>query len=782
MKMIFRSWWRNKLSTAISVVSLTVGLVCSLMLLLFVLGEYRVAGAVGDGQNVYMVEQRDVFSADQNAVESSTSPNRTYRMAEKYSQIEYMVSAHSGDWRFKETDNSNQGHYRVTSHFADMFDIPVVAGDLHAVLHSPDMIAVTNSFMLEMYGRPAVLGDRINAVSGENSWINGKPAPVVDHLVSIGAVLDEAQKLPFNFSALSLMSESEIIAMGDVTLGLFYNFVKLGDRVDVDQFTTIVKADTLLMKNGGDDLRFTSWDNIYFDASPRSVNSRGNDFIVRRDPAIVSIGLAVALLILLIAVFNYVNITMTRARERLRNVAAQRIFGASAREVRWQTVLDTALLVLFCFALSLVVIDALVPQFNAFMDSRVAVTEMFEACNVLVVIGLLLMLVFLPSFYILWKIGTRSAIESLKNTAGRALNISSVLVVAQFAISVVLMVVGWNIARQMNFVASNIASTRTIVSLSPSSREGISSSYVDRLVSQAYVAGYSLNSPCRLSGSMSINGEVNSLLRGDEDFLSFYGIRLVEGRGFTSSDTLTSILVNEEFVKQKKLQPPVEGQVYKFNNQTNTIVGVVEDFMFADARQPIGSLMIEYVGKSKTLEYAKWGLFVKVTGNPDQRIDDMRELWAADFYDTPMPEIKSVATLYKEMHPAEERLLTIVEIFMVISGLLTVLGLFGLAFYSVARRRREIALRKIHGSTAAGIVWRLCLMFGVWVGVACVIALPVAYFLSVWWLQSFVYRVEIAWWVFAATVGAAVCVTLLTVIYQTYRAANANPANSIKTE
>lgn len=781
MKMIFRSWWRNKLSTAISVVSLTVGLVCSLMLLLFVLGEYRVAGAVGDGQNVYMVEQRDVFSADQNAVESSTSPNRTYRMAEKYSQIEYMVSAHSGDWRFKETDNSNQGHYRVTSHFADMFDIPVVAGDLHAVLSSPDMIAVTNSFMLSMYGRSAVLGDRINALSGENSWVNGKPLPIVDHALSVGAILDETQKLPFKFSALSPMPDSEIIAMGDVTMGLFYNFIKLGSGVDLDPFAAMVTSDTLLMKNGGDHLRFTSWDNVYFDASPRSVNSWGDDFIVRRDHSIVSIGLAVALLILLIAVFNYVNITMTRARERLRNVAAQRIFGATAGEVRWQTVLDTALLVLFCFGLSLVVIDALLPQFNAFMDSRVAVAELFEACNVLVVIGLLLALVFLPSFYILWKIGTRSAIDSLRNTAGRSLNISSVLVVAQFAISVVLTVVGWNIARQMNFVASNIASISTVIRIAPSSSEGLPRSYVDRIISSAYVAGYSLYSPCELSGSMSINDEVNSMLRGDEGFLSFYGIRLISGRGFTSSDTLSNILVNEAFVKQKKLQPPVEGQTYKFNNQMNTIVGVVEDFMFADARQPIGSLMIEYDGQLK-LNDSKWGLFVKVTGDPDRRMDDMRAVWAADLPDMPMPEIKSVATIYKEMHPAEERLLTIVEIFMVISGVLTVLGLFGLAFYSVARRRREIALRKIHGSTAAGIVWRLCRMFGIWVGVACVIALPVAYFLSVWWLQSFVYRVEIVWWVFAGTVAAAVVVTFITVIYQTYRAANANPANSIKTE
>ncbi|MEG1414946.1 MAG: FtsX-like permease family protein, partial [Mucinivorans sp.] len=199
------------------------------------------------------------------------------------------------------------------------------------------------------------------------------------------------------------------------------------------------------------------------------------------------------------------------------------------------------------------------------------------------------------------------------------------------------------------------------------------------------------------------------------------------------------------------------------------------------AHKSIESLMINYNRPSAERNSA-WGLFVKVTGNPRDRADELRTLYTTMAPGEPMLEIKSVATIYKEMHKSEEQLLTMVTIFMYISALLTALGLFGLAFYTVGRHTKQIALRRVHGSTRAAIVWRLMRTFALWVGVACVIATPIAYFLSQQWLASFTYHVPMAAWVFALTILFTAVVGLLTVIYQTWKAASTNPARFIKAE
>lgn len=775
LKMIFRSWLRSPLSTIISLISLALGLLCSTVLILFVLGEYKTANALGDTSNVYLLESVDYFYTDKNVRSSRTSPVLALDMSEKFGEVQRFTTAMDESWKHKDAvraKNYWSKIYSVTPQFAEMFDIPVLEGDLKKTLSSASEVAVTNSYIQYVYGKDAVIGDRIMAESGGNMWVNGVQQKAKIHDVIITTILDENTKTPLAYGGLHAMAISEINEKRSVYSNSFYSFIQLRADSDIETLQNKVKADTVNFKK---DMQvfYTPFQDVYFDDTSHNTMHDGG-FIVRRDSSILSIGMTIAFAVLFIAAFNYVNITMTRARGRLKNIAGQRIFGATKWSVRLQTVLDTTLLVLVSFGVALLVMNAILPQFNSFMDSDITIADIFAGVNALYITGLLAVLILLPSLYILLKIEVSSPMETFKNPMGKSVKISSIMVIAQFVISVVLIVVSLNISRQMNYIASDRPNAKNVVLIYNSANEKLDAEFVTQIQSQAFVESYDFNGPVPRS-SVSSDGKNANYLRGGNQVIEFYEMRMLEGRNFVESDTKRNVILNEAAARQFEIESPVEGKSFTFNGDTVSVIGMVKDFLYDNAHKAIQPLVIE-PDKSENDPANCWGIYVKVAGNTDVVIDQIKAMYKGK---GPLG-FETVAQMYKDMHPAEKRLQTMVDIFMYISMLLTALGLFGLAFYTVGRRRKEIAIRKIHGSTTLRVILLLCRTFAMWVGIAFVIAVPIAYYLSSEWLSTFIYRAPMVAWVFLATAGVAALVTFVTVIFQTWRAASENPAESIK--
>lgn len=777
LKMIVRSWLRNPLNTFISVTSLTTGLVCCIMLILFVLGEYRTAHSLGDTTGVYLLEEQSPFFSDKNIRSRNVSPYIAHDLQERFAEVEKTVMVHTIRWQFEGcvTEKNESGQiYETTPELCDLFAIPVLEGDLRSTLQSTSEVAVTNGLMMELYGRRARLGDRIMAKSGGKNWVNGVPDAVVTHDVVVTTILDDSRPLPMKYRMLTAAKpmDSQIQSY----TGFYYTFIKLINKDAANRLQAKIVSDSLLMDNGGLFLR--SFDDVYF-TDPNKVETSRDGFIESRDPMLLGIGLSIALAILVIAAFNYINITMTRARSRLKNIAGQRIFGASKWAVRWQTVLDTTLLVALCFGLALVFIDSFTEQFNGFMQSKITLFDIFIWPNIVVVLGLLVVLIMLPCLYILARIEVSSPMETFKNPMGRKAQISSIMVVAQLVISIVLITVSINIARQMDYIATVRPGAQAILQLVNGNGQNIPADFADKVRALAFVTEHTTARPLP-GGAVSSGSRLANLMDGDKALFSFYDIKFKEGRPFNDADNEENAIVNEAFLAAFDIKEPAQGQQVNFNGQ-HTIVGVVEDFVYADAHKKIDPLLIVY---SQSKPGACYSLCVKTNGNTDANADELKALWKQMYPNSGdgTLEIKSVAQIYRDLHPSEKRLMTMVNIFMAISILLTALGLFGLAFYTVGRRTKEIALRKIHGSTTAQVILLLCRTFAIWTSVSFVIALPVAYYLSLQWLSDFAYRVEIVAWVFVLTALVAALVTFATVFFQTWSAARANPALSINIE
>lgn len=741
------------------------------------LGEYKVKNSLGNTDNIYLIETLDPFYNDKSAMTDTSNPKDTHKISETYGEVELATVAKQGDWRHKDGINEirrGDGVYMVTSDFCKIFDIKVKEGNLEKTLNSPSEIAVTNSYMQYIYGKNAVIGDKITASSEGNNWVNGVQVPPTVYDKTITTIIDEQTKTPLAFGALTLMPMSEIASMSSVYFNNYYSFIKLRKNESIEKLADKIAADTLNFYDEKE-LTFTPFHKVYFDDSQRRDTYNGKSFIMRRDPSLLVIGLSIAIAILIIAMFNYVNITMTRARIRLRNIAGQRIFGASKWNVRWQTLLDTSLLVTISFLISLIIIYYITNSFNNFLDCKIAITDLLLPYNALSIAGVLLLLILGSTIYILVKIDISSPMEILKNHVGDKISISNILVISQFVISITLIVISLNIYRQINFISTQRPFANSILQISSNNVNDpkLPKDFTDAVKSLAIVDDFSANGPLPGS-SISVNGVSVNGIEAKKSTLDFYGIELLEGRYFEQTDNRNNVIINEATIPVFEIEKPVLGKQIHFNNDTLTIIGVVKDFIYEDAHKAIQPVIIRNDNSDdNTTSY--WRLFLKVNTNSDDAHDKINATWKNIYPNSAGITIKTVAQIYKEMHPSEVRLMNIVNIFMYISIVLTALGLFGLSFYTVKKRAKEIAIRKIHGSSTQNVIVMLCKTFAVWIAIAIVVATPIAAYLSIEWLSTFTYRVPLALWVFAATIAIATLITFFTVIFQTWRAASANP-------
>lgn len=779
IKMILRSWKRNALSSAISTISLTVGLTCSLTLLLYVLNEYKISQSLGDPAGVYQFKSGHLFDKPGALPSNSVTASAMDPWVEAVPEVEYAVLLTSRDnYKWGKLDRYMKGVpplYSVSPELTELFDLPVEQGDLAATLADPSQVAITRSFAnLYFEDGSNPMGQTIEG--SFSSWANGQEHKRT-RTMTVTTILDDSKPLPLTYSGLCSYVEADDPRKQNVNFSATYAFVKLHEGVDVDEFTARLNTDSATMKlTKLSNYKFTSVGDLYLvDDVVGQFNE--NQLVVTRSRSVFYIGITAAMAILVIACFNYVNITMTRAASRLRNIAGQRIMGASSWSVRWQTVLDTAMQVVVAMVLSLCMMVYILPSFNSFMESNLTLWNLFEPTNLLAVLSLLVVVVSLPSVFVIYKLETSNPLITFKSTtsAGR-MGFVRTMVIAQFVVSVVLVTVSLTVVRQMNFITRSIPSAEHVVRVSPSSNNPLPAEFVNRVLADASIVSASGASTIP-SGRLGSRDYTYFMIDADPNFIDMYELKLVEGRGFTEADSTNVMIVNETFVTAHDIKNPM-GMVIHINGEDRKIVGIVADFMFESAKKKTDAAVIV----NSSFNPNRVGtLYLRMNGDIDRAQDNIRDIYDQTAIEKGnAPKITTLSTIYRELNPAEAKLQTMVGIFSVISMLLTALGLFGLSWYSVQRRVREIAIRKIHGATSYEVMALLCRGFLGWVLIAFVVALPIGYYISAQWLSDFVYRVSLPWWLGCVVAAIAIALTMLTVIFQSLNAANANPANAVR--
>jgi len=799
MKMILRGWFRSPLSSSISLLSLAIGLLCSTILLLFAVTEFRMAKSLGNDPNVYFLEQNDDFDSEKGTYRPEAPKEFVAAIADKYPEvIEWtVIGQHCWKWQYDEK-SSYEGPFTisVTPSFTKFITIPMEEGCLDSVLAHPNAIAITRTYANQIFPGKNPIG---KTISGEQQgrYVDANGTVYTENkTLVVEGIIDDRFRSFLDVRAIFSRSEDNVRTIPNAET--FSGLIKLQKGTSPDEFMEKIRSDYSDESDDFDpaELRLRRISDAYFEFAG------DKEYIFKtRDKDTLIIGLTIALIVLFISSFNYLNITLIRAPRRLKNLAGQRIMGASKWKIAGQIITETTLHVFVGFALALIFMPTAMQLFNSFMGSNLQWQDTLQWKNLPYMLLLLSTLIILPAIYLISKFTIKQPMEVFKNPAGNKIQYLGTLIVLQMLISVVLVAFSINVKKQMDYIVSIVPQAHQIICIEA---DGwlLSQDFIDHVKQSATTTEY-------LSGRIKPNLQTideygNTFLFRETrpNYFEFLRIPIVMGRAFDSIPTgIKQVVANKAFIKSKEIENPI-GYEFSIDNSNRNmmvgggnldtrnyereyrIVGVCEDFTTLNAALSVPPTL--YIFASEI--YALWTINIRFSGSLEDKINEIKEIFEkyaekGEFDDGVfMPKLYTMADYYTKLNPEVNRLRIMVTFFAFISIFLSAIGLFGLSWYLVERRRKEIALRKVHGASTGTLLLLLCKTFFIWCAIATIIALPIGYYISQYWLQRFAYRIDNSILTLLLTALIAATVTFLTVIFQTTRAAMTNPARFIKND
>jgi len=507
--------------------------------------------------------------------------------------------------------------------------------------------------------------------------------------------------------------------------------------------------------------------------------------------------LLIAGLILLIACSNFVNLSLANSFARNREIGTRKTLGSSTNQLIGQLWTESLMLCVIALIIGLGIAWLVLSEYNAMMNYRLTIGELFTPLNLTIFIFIFLFITILAGGYPAWRIAQSNIIQTLKGTATvKTSRLRNSLTVVQFTIATVLIIATIIISFQLRYVnlrplgfdKNTVISIPIGVGIEP---ELALQKMRNALASQPSVEAVSaadINLGRGRDGNMSDSRfgfdyegrQVSTnFMRIDYDYLKTLDIKLVSGRDFDRSYLTDSsaVLINKQMAIQL-------GGVDKVLNKTlklagsNEIIGIIDDFNFKKLDQKVQPLTLSINPGIFTVQY----IFVRVNGDQlSEQLAKVEKVWKtvnpkatieASFLDD------NIQDLYRE----EQRFVKIIISGAIIAISISSLGLFALALMMINKRVKEIGIRKVLGSSVSSIMLLLSKDFLKLMLIAFLIATPIAWWMMQNWLQHFVYRIDIQWWMFLLAGLISVVIAMVTIAWQTLRAATGNPINSLRDE
>lgn len=508
---------------------------------------------------------------------------------------------------------------------------------------------------------------------------------------------------------------------------------------------------------------------------------------------VVKIFFVVAIVILLIACINYINLVTARATKRAKEVSVRKVVGAGKKQLFWQFITESLLVFVIAMVLSLVIIYSIMPFYNN-LSGKNLIFNFYDG-RVLVLYGCaLLVTVLFAGIYpalTLSSFNPALALKGLILGLGKNAFFRKMLVVVQFTCSIVLIISTVIIGQQLKYIRQkNLGfNKKNVITFNGRKFADHYDAIKAELEKQSGITGVTAGSNDIMNiqsttGDADWDGktadQANFMINQmdvDRNFLKVMNLQLVSGTGFTGTPADSAhYIINEEAARQMRIKDPI-GKRFTFHNRKGTIVGVVKDFHFKNMRLNIQPCILSY-----KMFWNWWRFYVKTTGsNAPQAIAALQKLWKEYNPDYEF-EYQFLDQRFDDMYKNDIHVAVLFDCFAGIAIVISCLGLFGLVTYMAETKVKEIGIRKTLGASVSNIIMLLSKDFMKLVFISLLIAFPVAWFMMNKWLTNYAYRTELQWWVFAIAGACAFFIAFITVSSKAFRAAQSNPVKSLRSE
>ena len=771
--------------TFLNLLGLVTGITSSILILLWIHDEVNINKFHANGDHIYQLFRNMKQTGGYVATTPSIPKPAADLLASDYPEVE-QVALYS--WPMEKTIGEGNkaskfsGRY-VSPGFLQIFTFPLLVGDTGSALEGLNSILISKSTAEAFFG-----ADWNTQALGRTLLIDGK-----NEMQVTGVFDDPGANSTLDFDW--LMPAQQFIKdndwVNDWGNGSFSVFFTVADEQKAQavahRVVDEIKTHTVGATNSGDEtLIIQKFEDTYL------YSNFDNGVIHGGRIDYVHIMTGAVILILLIACINFMNLTTARADRRSREVGVRKVMGAQKASITMQFFVEALAFSAIAVVLAVGIAYALLPYFNQLVGKDLAI-DFTQPMAWAVITGLIAGVGVLSGSYPALVMPAFSIIQSLKGGTGQGRGSSIVrkgLVVFQFAISTLLIIGTIVIYQQLDYVLNKdlgLNKENLIdVHLEGDSLEQFNAYKTELLkISQVKAVSGTSGNPIaygRSTSSANWEGkdpsagyEVNVMIT-DKDFINTMGMTIIKGRDFSKDyNDSTNFIINEVAATLMGFENPI-GKRLSFWGLDGKIIGVVKNFHMANMHQPISPLIVTCIDPSGSSS-----MMVRLQGNLSEGLKQV-EAVTKKIYPSMGFQYRFTDELLEQSYAGEQTASTLVNIFAVISILISCLGLFGLSSFTAEQRAKEVGVRKVLGSNEWQIVYLLSKDYAKLILIAFVIAIPFGYYLMQDWLNNFEFRTVLQPTVFIYAGLASLVIGALTVGFKSYQAATVKPVKSLKNE
>jgi len=802
IKIAIRNLKKYRGYSLISIFGLAVGLACTILIMLFIINELSHDRYNKKADQIYRACLK--FNMGSNQFDSANCPvPLAPTMVEEYSEVIAATRLYHLNYRnkyvyvrYKDKQFKELNFLWADPTIFNVFTIPLIAGDPAAALSKPNSVVLTPASAQKYFGDENPIGKMFTLQDG-----------------SLYEVTGIAQKLPptshFHFDFLASFSSIKKSRDPEWYDTAVYTYIVLQDKYNWRELNNKLPALSrkyvapIIEKAMGVSYdKFIESGNYFgFFIEPlldiHLYSDVGNGLGKKGNINTVIVFSGIALLILIIAAINFINLVTARSTIRANEVGVRKIVGSSRRQLIFQFLAESVITSIISLFLAMVMVNLLLPSMNDLLGSELSLSFISDWQFILIIILIILIIGILAGSYPALLLSSFKPVEVLKGkiqsgTKGQLFR--KVLVVFQFVASIVLITGAIVIYSQLQFMRDKdlgFNKEQIIIIQNVNKLDKNQKSFKDQLIQHADIKSATFTDclpqmmlevkPFQKIGAESNENHTLITISADHDFNSTFQVTMNAGRYFNRmySTDANTVILNQAAVKSLNFENPLDEELLLLgrNKRKMDVIGVVNNFhteTIHEQIKPMAAILIRNIP----------GEFLSVRIQPGrirESLEFIENQWNQFVPNQPL-EYTFFNDQFNQSYQSEIQSEKIITVFSTLAIFIACLGLLGLASFTATRRTKEIGIRKVLGASVSSTVVLLSQEFLKWVIIANIIAWPIAWYAMSEWLQSFAYKIELAWWMFFISGCLALIIAVLTVSLQAIKTAIANPIESLRYE
>lgn len=756
LKVFFRSLRKRKAFSLITIGGYSIGLAVLFIMVSFIINEKSINRCFENRENIYRIVRSDaqpIIESTQKDKIQKAIPGIEKMCLYNLTGMPYVKEGAKGFADVIATDDD----------FLDIFSFSFIYQATKPTLSVKDNVILTESFSRKLYGVTNPVGNTIH---------------IMDRFYTVvGVVTDVPRTASFRFDLMLCKDiEPAVVSQSENNEStFFYSFILLNKKVDLRRVEQQISEIRDYWIDGNLNFSLEPLSAVYF-------NTIVNDKMEHANVSVMYLLLSIALVIFLMTIFNYTNLTIASRYERLTEIGIKKATGASSKNILWQILNEAMVVSLFAMLIAVLIAYLIAPLFSELLNKKIELSSLLsQPMIVLAWILLLLITGLLSGVYPALVFSKVIPIQIIFHNREVKRNYKKGgMVIVQFIVTTCLVISLLFIHKQLKYVKySDLGFDQELlrVSLYGFSKTDV---FKDELLKDPSIVSVSASkgSPMEKGGTVkqtlfAESGLENELqydnIEIDEDFVNTLDLKIIKGRNLLKTGR-KECLINEKLFNELGGEDVVGQMVGEYE-----IVGVVKNFNYENLYSPIKNLVLQKLENDPDV------LNIKIRGDIASTLESIKKTYSG-FKGNSTMYFKFYDDWIQSLYSKEETHAKAIGLFALIAIIISCLGLIGIIEQTTHKKIKEIGIRKINGAKVSEILTMLNRDFVKWVVIAFIIATPISWYAMNKWLESFAYKTSLSWWIFALAGLLALGIALLTVSWQSWKAATRNPVEALRHE